>query len=50
MFIILYALVLSQSMAESLTPRSVFYPQNTTVTQLAMFTAVYGTEIFTVIF
>jgi hypothetical protein len=48
--IMLYALTLSQNMAEPLTPGSMFCPQNTTVTQLVIFPAFYGTEIFMVIF
>jgi hypothetical protein len=37
-------------MAESLTPGSMFYPQNITVAQMVIFPAVYGTVIFMVIF
>ena len=48
--VMLYALILPQNMAEPLTPGSMFCPQNTTVTQLVIFPAFYGTEIFMVIF
>ena len=37
-------------MAKSLTPGSVFSPQNTTVTRLVILPAFYGREIFMVIF
>jgi hypothetical protein len=50
MCIMLYALILSQNMAEPLTPGSMFSPQDTTVSQLVIFSAFYGREIFMVIF
>jgi hypothetical protein len=46
---ILYALILTQYMAESLTPGSTFCVQKTTVAQLVIFPAFYGTETYMVI-
>jgi hypothetical protein len=37
-------------MAEYLSPGSMFHPQNITVAQMAMFTILYGKEIFMVKF